>query len=113
MLRPFGRDPRGLLVISRGAVCRGGFNQNRPRAAGRSDDVGLAGGAAELGLEVVEVAALVGLADVLRVGPAVAALEAGLGFLPVVAAGLDLAFGDSHVDPPVRHVAADNIAGPE
>src|SRR5581483_11435115 len=53
---------------------------------------------AEIGLEEVEVAAVIGLLDVLGEHPAIAALEAALGLLPGGAALFQLGFGDIEID---------------
>ena len=68
-------------------------------------------GRAEAGLEEIEVAALVGLQDVLREHPAVAALVARRRRRPGGAAPRQLVVADLEVDAPRRDVDRDQVAG--
>src|SRR3954468_24084399 len=67
---------------------------------------------AEIGLEEVEVAAVIGLLDVLGEHPAIAALEAALGLLPGGAALFELGLRHIEIDGAGGDVEADAIAIP-
>ena len=65
---------------------------------------------AEAGLEEVEVAALVGLQDVLGEHPAIAAAEPGLRLYPGRPARRQFIIAHQHVEPAVRHVEPHGVA---
>src|SRR3954453_15240276 len=65
---------------------------------------------AEIGLEEVEVAAVIGLLDVLGEHPAIAAFETSLRRLPGGAAFCQLGFADTEIDGARGHVEADAVA---
>src|SRR3954463_16229881 len=74
---------------------------------------GLAARRAEIGLQEVEVAAVIGLLDVLGEHPAIAALEAALGRLPVGAALFELGFRDLEIYGAGGNVERDAVAVPD
>src|SRR6478735_5759413 len=73
---------------------------------------GLADRRAEIGLQEVEVAAVIGLLDVFGEHPAIAALEAALGLLPGGATLFELGFGHIEVDSARGDVERDAVAIP-
>src|SRR5437763_10452913 len=80
-----------------------------PRSVNRR----LADRRAEIGLQEVEVAAVIGLLDVLGEHPAIAALEAALGRLPVGAALFELGFRDLEIDGAGGNIERDAVAVPD
>src|SRR3954462_3581958 len=73
---------------------------------------GLADRRAEIGLEEVEVAAVIGLLDVLGEHPAIAALEAALGLLPGGAALVELGLRHIKIDGAGSDIERDAVAVP-
>src|SRR4051812_44614327 len=73
---------------------------------------GLADRRAEIGLEEVEVAAVIGLLDVLGEHPAIAALEAAFGLLPGGAALVELGLRHIEIDGAGSDIERDAVAVP-
>src|SRR5216684_2866429 len=66
---------------------------------------------AEAGFEEIEIAAFVGLLDVLREHPAISAFEAALRLLPFGAAFGKLGFRDIEIDGACADIKGDAVAG--
>src|SRR5215471_3167237 len=111
IIDPFERSFRGARSASPVSRGSGVDASHRPGTTSKSlVDGRLADGCAEGGFEKVEVAAFIGLLDVAREHPAIAAREATLRLLPFGAAFGKLGLGDIEVDGARGDIERDAVA---